>query len=77
MSQPQPDPPEFVTPLAQRSVSRVAGVSLSTVSTPGPSTVHIPATPFLKKLGFGTGVSVFLYSRSPSGDKTRCIVSKS
>ena len=75
MSQPQPDPLEFVTPLAQRSVSRVAGVS--TVSTPGPSTVHIPATPFLKKLGFGTGVSVFLYSRSPSGDKTRCIVSKS
>ena len=69
MSQSQPDPPEFVTPLAQRSVSRVAA---STVSTPGPSTVHIPATPFLKKLGFGTGVSVFLYSRSPSGDKTRC-----
>ena len=24
MSQSQPDPPEFVTPLAQRSVSRVA-----------------------------------------------------
>ena len=67
MSQSQPDPPEFVTPLAQRSVSRV----VAAMSTPGPSTVHIPATPFLKKLGFGTGVSVFLYSRSPSGDKTR------
>ena len=33
--------------------------------------VHIPATPFLKKLGYGTGVSVFLYSRSPSGEKFR------
>jgi len=27
--------------------------------------VHIPATPYLKKLGYGTGVSVYLYERSP------------
>ena len=27
--------------------------------------VQIPATPYLKKLGFGTGVSVYLYQRSP------------
>ena len=35
------------------------------------SAVHIPATPFLKKLGYGTGVSVFLYSRSPAGERLR------
>ena len=27
--------------------------------------VHIPSTPYLQKLGFGTGVSVYLYQRSP------------
>jgi len=31
--------------------------------------VHIPATPYLKKLGFGTGVSVYLYERSPQAGK--------
>ncbi|XP_023331047.1 lymphokine-activated killer T-cell-originated protein kinase [Eurytemora carolleeae] len=31
--------------------------------------VHIPSTPYLKKLGFGTGVSVYLYERSPQGGR--------
>ena len=63
------------TPVNNRSLARVLLQKNDSVpGTPGSTpegSVHIPATPFLKKLGFGTGVSVFLYSRSPSGDKFR------
>ena len=63
----EPDP---CTPVSNKVVSRVGAGAGDGGATPG--SVHIPATPFLKKLGFGTGVSVFLYSRSPSaGDKYR------
>ena len=59
------------TPVNNRSLARVLLQKNDSVpGTPGSTpegSVHIPATPFLKKLGFGTGVSVFLYSRSPSG----------
>ncbi|NWR05001.1 TOPK kinase, partial [Paradoxornis webbianus] len=33
----------------------------------GPTSVTIPASPFMQKLGFGTGVSVYLMKRSPRG----------
>nr|XP_005994862.1 PREDICTED: lymphokine-activated killer T-cell-originated protein kinase [Latimeria chalumnae] len=37
-------------------------------SDPGtPSSVVIPASPFMKKFGYGTGVSVYLMKRSPRG----------
>ncbi|XP_039589391.1 lymphokine-activated killer T-cell-originated protein kinase-like, partial [Passer montanus] len=32
---------------------------------PGLESVTIPASPFMRKLGFGTGVSVYLMERSP------------
>ena len=72
------------TPVNKRTLARLHSDNLSTstpsMNTPGPNSqgrqgsVHIPATPFLKKLGFGTGVSVFLYTRSPSGDKFRFVL---
>ncbi|NWV04186.1 TOPK kinase, partial [Ptilonorhynchus violaceus] len=34
---------------------------------PGAGSVLIPASPFMQKLGFGTGVSVYLLKRSPRG----------
>ncbi|NXO92104.1 TOPK kinase, partial [Certhia brachydactyla] len=34
---------------------------------PSPVSVTIPASPFMQKLGFGTGVSVYLMKRSPRG----------
>ncbi|NXO46248.1 TOPK kinase, partial [Locustella ochotensis] len=34
---------------------------------PSPVSVTIPASPFMQKLGFGTGVSVYLMERSPRG----------
>lgn len=41
--------------------------------TPGVNSpmVQLPATPFLKKMGFGTGVSVYLYERSPKAGAVR------
>lgn len=33
--------------------------------------INIPPSPFMKKLGFGTGVSVFRWDRSPRPDATR------
>ncbi|XP_040204084.1 lymphokine-activated killer T-cell-originated protein kinase [Rana temporaria] len=38
----------------------------SDVSTPSP-TFAIPASPFMQKFGYGTGVSVYLMKRSPKG----------
>ena len=61
--------PEPFTPVSNKSVSRVCPDD-ATAGSRGEA-VHIPATPYLKKMGFGTGVSVFLYSRSPFGDKHR------
>lgn len=55
------------TPIGIKVVSGAGGVTPGPGG--GPGSVHIPATPFLKKMGFGTGVSVFLYCRSPSGDE--------
>jgi len=62
----QPETPCPFTPVNKKLLK----VSESSSSASSPA-VHIPATPFLKKLGYGTGVSVFLYSRSPSGEKFR------
>jgi len=41
--------------------------------TPGVNSpaVILPATPFLKKIGFGKGVSVYLYERSPKAGSVR------
>eukprot|EP00092_Neocalanus_flemingeri_P009630 GFUD01010367.1.p1 GENE.GFUD01010367.1~~GFUD01010367.1.p1 ORF type:complete len:343 (+),score=130.20 GFUD01010367.1:59-1087(+) len=55
------------TPANNKHLSRLQPASPSCSS---PS-VHLPATPFLTKLGYGTGVSVFLYQRSPAGDRFR------
>ncbi|NWI96720.1 TOPK kinase, partial [Pitta sordida] len=33
----------------------------------GPASVTIPASPFMQKLGYGTGVNVYLMKRSPRG----------
>jgi len=66
MADPDPWPR---TPISNKEVSRAGGVTPGPGGGPGPGSVHIPATPFLKKMGFGTGVSVFLYCRSPSGDE--------
>ncbi|XP_069830079.1 lymphokine-activated killer T-cell-originated protein kinase [Dendropsophus ebraccatus] len=38
----------------------------SATSTPSPA-FSIPASPFMKKFGYGTGVSVYLMKRSPKG----------
>ena len=72
------------TPVNKKTLARLHSDNMSTstpsMNTPGTTrqggqgSVHIPATPFLKKLGFGTGVSVFLYTRSPSGDKFRFVL---
>ena len=76
MSQKKESISELCTPINNKSLARIMKNSSSS-ATPGSSlsssqgSVHIPATPFLKKLGYGTGVSVFLYNRSPAGDKTR------
>ena len=68
------------TPINRKTLARSqSDTSTPSLNTPvsskpgGQGSVHIPATPFLKKLGFGTGVSVFLYTRSPSGDKFRFV----
>jgi len=56
------------TPANNKKISRLPP---STPICNSPS-VHLPATPFLTKLGYGTGVSVFLYERSPAaGNKFR------
>jgi len=55
------------TPANNKHISRLVP---TTPSCSSPS-VHLPATPFLTKLGYGTGVSVFLYERSPAGNKFR------
>ena len=62
------------TPANNKHISRLVP---TTPNCNSPS-VHLPATPFLTKLGYGTGVSVFLYERSPAGNKFRspCAVKK-
>ncbi|KAK3928530.1 Lymphokine-activated killer T-cell-originated protein kinase [Frankliniella fusca] len=52
---------EFLTPKADKT--RVSKIP----KTP----INIPPSPFMKKLGFGTGVSVFRWDRSPRPDATR------
>lgn len=54
----------FASPAPTRHLLR--RVSEATPAGSQSPAVRIPATPFLKKLGFGTGVSVFLYERSPT-----------
>ena len=56
---------DFCTPKADKS--RVSQLSQTPMKTP----INIPASPFMKKLGFGTGVSVFRWDRSPRSDSTR------
>jgi len=73
---------EFSTPKAQNKLLQKAGFSTPKIQnkllqkvtgTPGVNSpmVQLPATPFLKKLGFGTGVSVYLYERSPKAGAVR------
>ena len=58
-------PPQ--TPVSKKPLSQLA------VASPGGCSpaVHLPPTPFLSRLGYGTGVSVFLYQRSPAGQRSR------
>jgi len=58
-------PPQ--TPISKKPLSQLA------VTSPGGCSpaVHLPPTPFLSRLGYGTGVSVFLYQRSPAGERSR------
>jgi PDZ-binding kinase len=46
------DDPSFKTPIRVRTKSSVSG-----------SPITIPASPFMKKLGVGTGVNVYLMNR--------------
>jgi len=57
------DPP--CTPVTNKLISRLTDCKTPSVTAKSPA-VHLPATPFLTKLGYGTGVSVFLYPRSPA-----------
>ncbi|XP_006824261.1 lymphokine-activated killer T-cell-originated protein kinase homolog [Saccoglossus kowalevskii] len=50
-------PHNFATPTQPSKYRRVSGRS---------SQLSIPASPFMKKLGYGTGVMVYLYERSPA-----------
>jgi len=63
----------FITPNKPRSrlLSRITGHQSSTPApgTKSPSALHIPATPYLARLGYGTGVNVYLYNRSPKAGK--------
>ena len=59
---------EFTTPANIKRRARIPAETPDSSSSPA---VHLPATPFLKKLGYGTGVSVFLYQRSPANEKFR------
>ena len=52
---------EFLTPVHPVKRSRIAAAS-SARNSPA-ATVDIPASPFMKKLGWGTGVSVYLLER--------------
>ena len=72
MSNPDKDE-SFRTPDRKKSMlDRVKSLS-ATPTTPGSaSLMKIPASPCLEKLGFGTGVNVFLYQRSPSSGNTLC-----
>ncbi|XP_003229875.2 lymphokine-activated killer T-cell-originated protein kinase [Anolis carolinensis] len=51
---------------AFKSPSRPSARRLSGQSSPSTS-ITIPASPFMQKLGYGTGVSVYLMKRSPKG----------
>lgn len=64
-----PGEESFATPQAKKICLDGAGVS----GTPGKSvtTFEIPPSPCLKRLGFGTGVNVMLYERSPRNDVVR------
>uniref|UniRef100_U3JLV8 PDZ binding kinase n=1 Tax=Ficedula albicollis TaxID=59894 RepID=U3JLV8_FICAL len=42
-------------------------LGIPTILYAGPASITIPASPFMQKLGFGTGVSVYLMKRSPRG----------
>ncbi|XP_072033851.1 lymphokine-activated killer T-cell-originated protein kinase-like [Amphiura filiformis] len=71
----------FATPVQRPPHSRV-----TKLNTGKEDFVTIPASPFMKRLGYGTGVSVYLYERSPEKDgsgrspwavkKTRTIAGK-
>ncbi|XP_030837653.1 lymphokine-activated killer T-cell-originated protein kinase-like [Strongylocentrotus purpuratus] len=57
---------DFLTPVHPAKRSRV---SVATPARNSPATkLQIPASPFMKKLGWGTGVSVYLLERSPRPD---------
>ncbi|KAF2366384.1 Protein kinase-like domain [Trinorchestia longiramus] len=61
----------FKTPNSSRKNSRprAFGTPVARVGT-GKDTLTIPASPAMKKMGFGTGVTVFLYERySPNRGK--------
>ncbi|XP_034277089.1 lymphokine-activated killer T-cell-originated protein kinase [Pantherophis guttatus] len=51
----------FKTPSKLDGTRRRSGQSTSS------STLSIPASPFMRKLGYGTGVNVYLMKRSPRG----------
>ncbi|XP_071949858.1 lymphokine-activated killer T-cell-originated protein kinase-like [Antedon mediterranea] len=55
----------FSTPV--NNLKRKSKTSLNGSLSASPM-ISIPPSPFLKKLGWGTGVSVYLYERSPKND---------
>lgn len=59
---------DFLTPVHPAKKSRITGAA-SARNSPAAS-IQIPASPFMKKLGWGTGVSVYLLERSPRADGT-------
>ena len=61
------------TPMAAPCTPRVTPCTPSAAPcTP----ITLPATPFLSRLGYGTGVSVYLYQRSPAAARSPWAVKK-
>ncbi|KAJ8031307.1 Lymphokine-activated killer T-cell-originated protein kinase [Holothuria leucospilota] len=53
----------FCTPTQPAKRSRISALNRS-LKEDSPA-IHIPASPFMERLGYGTGVSVYLFQRSP------------
>jgi len=62
----------YATPKAKRAkLSSGAGGVATPGRSPAGQSLQVPPTPCLKRLGFGTGVNVMLYERSPRGGVAR------
>ena len=63
------EPPR--TPMAAAAVPRTPSAAPCTPRMAPCTPITLPATPFLSRLGYGTGVSVYLYQRSPAAGAAR------